>query len=59
MAGAATDGDVLGARGSSANGPMAGIDCLTGYGSTRVKGALSPSWSRPMRRVRHLGLIAG
>ena len=37
MAGAATDGDVLGARGSSANGPMAGSPCLTGYESTRVK----------------------
>ena len=36
MAGAATDSDVLGARGSSANGPMAGIDCLTGYAATRV-----------------------
>ena len=31
MAGAATDGDVLGARGSSANGPMAGIVGLTDY----------------------------
>ena len=37
MAGAATDGDVLGARGSSANGPIAGIVGLTDYAATRVK----------------------
>ena len=37
MAGAATDGDVLGARGSSANGPMAGSVGLTDYAATRVK----------------------
>ena len=37
MAGAATDGDVLGARGSSANGPMAGSVGLTDFESTRVK----------------------
>ena len=39
MAGAATDGDVLGARGSSASGPMAGTDGLTVYmyAATRVK----------------------
>ena len=42
MAGAATDGDVLGARGSSANGPMAGSDGLTVYASTRVKARVVP-----------------
>ena len=43
MAGAATDGDVMGARGSSASGPMAGSDGLTVYASTRVNQRTSGS----------------
>ena len=43
MAGAATDGDVMGARGSSASGPMAGSDGLAVYASTRVNQRTSGS----------------
>ena len=51
MAGAATDGDVLGARGSSANGPMAGIVCLTVYARTRVNNV---PWPISCERNVHL-----